>query len=452
MTVLVGETTATIDVNVVDSGLLEDNETVIVTLVNTDDIDVSVDADNASATIKIVDDDKATVTIIANDASASEPNDDGQFTVTMSAASDKDTLVKHTIVGTADAGADFRLLSGSVTIEAGLLSSTIEVRTIDDTVLEDHETVTVTLTGIASANPQVTIDSTANSAFVLIDDDDIATVHVSAIDVQVVDDTFSEDNETLTLMLTGIAAGDSEVTVDTSANVASVNISDNDKATVSISVSDADATEPGDAGQFTVTMSAESDKDTEVTYTVTGTADGGVDYTTLSGTVAIAAGEKSATIDISVVDDAVLEESETVIVALVGTDDGDASIDDTNNTASITIADNDTATVSIAASDADAAEPNDDGQFTVTLSQISDKDTDVSYVIAGTADSGSDFVALTGTVTILKGDTSAAINIQTLDSDLLEETETVIVTLVGTSDSDVTVAASGTTKQACRLL
>ena len=504
VTIAAGQTTATIDVSVLDDNLVEQMEDVNVELMSVSDSDVSINGTAKTATVTITDNDSARVSIGANILSASEPDADGQFTVTQTQPSDQDTVINLMVTGTATAGDDYIAIPTSVTILAGDTSATIDVEVIDSDMLEELETVVVTLNGIASADPEVTIDTTANSAFVLIDDDDAATVNVAAsdaiagepgddgqflvtlsdksdrdttinyvlsghansgtdfdvlagsvtiaagdttatIDVKVVDDTILEDNETLTLMLTGIAAGDSEVTVDTSANAASVSISDNDKATVSISVSDADAREPGDAGQFTVTMSAESDKDTEVSYTVTGTAEGGTDYTTLSGTVTIAAGKTSATIDISVLNDTILEDSETVIVALVGTDDGDASIDISNNTATITIADNDTATVLITASDADAAEPNDDGQFTVNMSQVSDKDTDVSYVIAGTADSGNDFVALTGTVTILKGDTSATINIQTLDSNLLEETETVIVTLVGTSDSDVTVAASGNT-------
>ena len=44
------------------------------------------------------------------------------------------------------------------------------------------------------------------------------------------------------------------------------------------------------AGVFTVTQTAESSTDTVVSYTVTGTAASGIDFTALSGSVTIAAG------------------------------------------------------------------------------------------------------------------------------------------------------------------
>src|SRR5260370_37628556 len=62
-------------------------------------------------------------------------------------------------------------------------------------------------------------------------------------------------------------------------------------ATVSIAKI-SDAAEPGTNGKFRVTQSAVSSTDTVVSYTVSGTATAGSDYTALSGTVTIAAGSK----------------------------------------------------------------------------------------------------------------------------------------------------------------
>ena len=59
------------------------------------------------------------MSIAATDADASEASDDGQFTVSMSAASSTDTLVSYAISGTADNGDDFQTLSGTVVIAAG---------------------------------------------------------------------------------------------------------------------------------------------------------------------------------------------------------------------------------------------------------------------------------------------------------------------------------------------
>ncbi len=197
-------------------------------------------------------------------------------------------------------------------------------------------------------------------------------------------------------------------------------------------------------GQFTVTMSAASDKDTVVNYSVTGTAGSGADFTALSGSVTILAGSTSALIDVATIDNAILEDNETVIVTLTGTDDSDVTVSTAPgaNTATVTIADNDTATVSITANDSTAAEPANDGQFTVTMSATSDKDTVINYSVAGTAGSGTDFTALSGSVTILAGSTTAVIDVATIDNAILEDNETAIVTLTGTNDADVTVSTA----------
>ncbi len=505
VTIMAGSTSALIDVATIDNAILEDNETVIVTLTGTDDADVTVStAPGANtATVTIADDDIATVAITANDPTAAEPGDDGQFTVTMSAASDKDTVVNYSVTGTAGSGADFTALSGSVTILAGSTSALIDVATIDNTILEDNETVIVTLTGTDDADVTVNTASGANTAAVTIADDDIATVAITAndptaaepgddgqftvtmsaasdkdtvinysvtgtagsgadftalsgsvtilagstsalIDVATIDNTILEDNETVIVTLTG--TDDADVTVNTAsgANTAAVTIADDDIATVAITANDPTAAEPGDDGQFTVTMSAASDKDTVINYSVTGTAGSGSDFTALSGSVTILAGSTSALIDVATIDNAILEDNETVIVTLTGTDDSDVTVNTASgaNTATVTIADDDTATVSITANDPTAAEPGDDGQFTVMMSAASDKDTVINYSVAGTAGSGADFTALSGSVTILAGSTSAVIDVATIDNAILEDNETVIVTLTGTDDTDVTVSTA----------
>ena len=113
---------------------------------------------------------------------------------------------------------------------------------------------------------------------------------------------------------------------------------------------------PTNNGQFTVSLTQASSTDTVVTYTVAGTATAATDYTALTGTVTILAGETSAVIDVSgIVDDTLVEARRDR--------GGDAdqcqrrSADHARPgtgrlTATVTIADNDSATVSIAANDA----------------------------------------------------------------------------------------------------
>ena len=503
VTILANATTATIDVSVLDENLLEDNESVTVTLtgISSGDADISLGA-TISDTVTIADDDAALVTIAANDPSASEPADGGQFTVTLSNPSDTDTVVSYSISGDATPGSDYAALTGTVTVLANTTTATIDVSVLDENLLEDDETVTVTLTGIAASDADVSLGSTV-SASVTITDNDAALVTVAAndssasepadggqftvtisnpsdtdtvisyaisgdatpgvdytiltgtvtilantttaaIDVSVLDENLLEDNEAVTITLTGITSGDANVSLGTTVS-GTVIIADNDAAVVTIAANDDTAAEPGNNGQFTVTLSNPSDIDTVVSYSISGDATPGSDYTTLSGTVKILANATTATIDVSVLDENLLEDNETVTVTLTGITSGDANIN-LGGTVSdtVTITDNDAAVVTIRANDNSAAEPGDDGQFTVTISNPSDTDTVISYSISGDATPGSDYTPLTGTVTILANATTAAIDVRIIDESLLEDNETVTVTLTGITSGDTDVSLGAT--------
>jgi hypothetical protein len=109
---------------------------------------------------------------------------------------------------------------------------------------------------------------------------------------------------------------------------------------VSISASDPDAAEAAlNPGVLTVTRSGSSAASLTIDYTVGGTATAGSDYTALSGSITIAAGQTSATISILPVDDTAVEGSESVTLTL----SADPSYRvDANGSATVTIADDDT--------------------------------------------------------------------------------------------------------------
>ena len=101
-------------------------------------------------------------------------------------------------------------------------------------------------------------------------------------------------------------------------------------------------------------------------------------------------------------------------------------------------------TVSIAGTtDADENGPVD-GQFTVTTTTASTTPTVVSYTVGGTAtDGGTDFASLTGTVTIPANTLTATIDVTGINVDaLVEGTETIEVTLTGTDNPQLTIAAT----------
>lgn len=117
----------------------------------------------------------------------------------------------------------------------------------------------------------------------------------------------------------------------------------NYSAKVSIVANDAVASESGDNGQFTVSLSTASVSDTVVSYTVGGDATAGADYLPLAGTVTIPAGATSATIDVIVVDDTLVESSETVSVTITSIESGNPgiSINGGSAAATVSISDND---------------------------------------------------------------------------------------------------------------
>ena len=206
----------------------------------------------------------------------------------------------------------------------------------------------------------------------------------------IVVDALVEGTETVIVTLTG--TDNPGITVAASPNdTATISIIDSNTANVSIA-STTDANEAGAVdGQFTVTQSVTSATDTIISYSIAGTATaGGTDYTTLSGSVTVLAGDTTATIDVTgIVVDALVEGTETVIVTLTGTDNPGITVAASPaDTATVDILDANAATVSISSiTDANEAGPVD-GQFMVTQSTTSATDTVVSYSIAGTAIAG----------------------------------------------------------------
>jgi hypothetical protein len=110
--------------------------------------------------------------------------------------------------------------------------------------------------------------------------------------------------------------------------------------TVTISATDSGAAEPGtNTGTFTVTRTNASG-DLTVNYAITGTAQNGTDYSTLSGSVVIPNGQTTATITVTPLNDTAIEAGETVILTLQASS-GNYNVGTPSN-ATVTITDDDT--------------------------------------------------------------------------------------------------------------
>jgi hypothetical protein len=393
VTIAAGSQSATIDVNVLGDDRFEGSETVIVTLlaIGAGQPQVSLDQSASSATVSIADDETGLISIVATTPGSEAGPTNGRFTLTQGGITTTNTVIAYQISGSATAGSDYQPLSGTVTIPAGQTTATIDVMVSDDQLVEGPEGVTVTPNSITSGQAGLAIDSAGNQA--------------------------------------------------------TVSIADNDTAQLSIEPTANAAETAAAAGSFTVRLDRAAVTDVIVTYSVAGTASSG-DFAALSGTVTIPAGQTMASIVVTPIDDTVVEGTETVLLALTGSTPGSPSvlINTASDEATVEIADNDAAQVSIAAGRAGNETGAVSGQFTLSLSAASATDTTIAFTLGGTATAGSDYTTVPLSVTIPAGETSANIDIPTIDDLKVEGTETVTVTLtsVTAGSTQITLAAGGT--------
>jgi len=161
-------------------------------------------------------------------------------------------------------------------------------------------------------------------------------------------------------------------------------------------------------------------------------------------------GDLSETVTVRTLEDTRVEESSETFGLVVQRSPSD-SRDIYLARSSFTIRDDDSPTsprltATLAANDATAGEPDNDGEFTVTLSGAAPAGgVTLRYSVSGTATAGSDYAALSGTVTIAAGNTRAAILVDVRDDSVVESLETVTVALTGATgvnSGSVSVGAS----------
>ncbi|MFM6669269.1 MAG: Calx-beta domain-containing protein, partial [Dolichospermum sp.] len=76
---------------------------------------------------------------------------------------------------------------------------------------------------------------------------------------------------------------------------------------VTVVATDADAGEPANNGQYTLTRTGSTASALTVNIAMSGTATNGTDYGTISNTVTFLAGSATATFNLSVIDDTLIE-------------------------------------------------------------------------------------------------------------------------------------------------
>ncbi|UWX55522.1 hypothetical protein NYZ99_03185 [Maribacter litopenaei] len=165
-----------------------------------------------------------------------------------------------------------------------------------------------------------------------------------------------------------------------------------------------------------------------VNYTVGGSATAGTDYSAITNSVTIPNNQQSATVAITPINDAVQEGTETVVLTLQPS----AAYDLGTTTATVNIADNDQATLTISDVTANENDPSGEMVFEVELDIAVTGGTTVFYTVtSGTATGGGvDYTGSVGNLTF----TGTAGEIETItvalvDDEILEESETFTVQL-----------------------
>lgn len=449
-----------------------------------------------SATITIVSEDPppATLSFVFSTAAVSESAGSVTIQVTRGGDPNAEVSVSYaTADGTALAGSDYSAATGTLNFAAGVLSRTIVVPILDDSVVENGKEFSVVLSqpvggvlgattlltvtilnddlpppAIALSQAALTVSEAAGQAILTVSrlgnlsveatvsyttaagtaqaGSDFTSasgiVHFAAgefnrtIVIPIRDDGDHETSESFTVVLS-----DPNGAVLGGVTTATVTIQDNDPVPTVLSFLRTIVTVGEGGGPAVVEASRDGDIANELTvpYTLAdGTARSGVDYVGTGGTLRFAPGQRTQRIEVPIVDDGNVESDETFTVSL-----GNAG------SATVTIVDNDSAAVSSSLEFAQAAVSVTEsvGQVVLEVRRRGDTtgEATVTYgTVAGSALDGTDFVTTQGVLRFAAGETSQTIRVPIRDDRDSEPSETFSVVLT----DPATGATLGTSRTA----
>ncbi|WP_198939267.1 Calx-beta domain-containing protein, partial [Motiliproteus sp. MSK22-1] len=328
---------------------------------------------------------------------------------------------------------EIRVENSQLTVNEDIGNATLTVSRVNGSA----GTVSLTITAVSGGTATNSVDYLFSSGVLQWADGEEGS---KSITIGIVDDNQVEADETIPLLfdVAEFQISDSNVTMTIVDNdsvpgtiqFVSSEASVNEAAgTVSIQVSRSD----GSTGAATVNVSS-----------VAGSATADVDYTSVSSLLSWADGESGEkTVEISVLDDLLIEGSETINLEL--SDVTGASLG-TPTTATVTISDDDeVSTLQISSIPDNVAEG--DGSFTVSVSREggSEGAAQVSITTAGSAVAGSDYSTDTTLLSWADGESGVKNLVITLvDDSELEGDETLEIQLSNVQGADLGSPASGT--------
>lgn len=213
--------------------------------------------------------------------------------------------------------------------------------------------------------------------------------------------------------------------------MAEVALIDNDLPRVHIFASDNEAGETnGNSGQFRLVREGVLTNALTVQVLVGGSATSGTDFPAIATPITIPASNSAVSIAVTNIDDTVYEGNETVVLTIQP--NAAYQIHPTGGNATVTIMENDLPVVLLVGTDLIAAEyaPT---TATVTFRRTGNTSQPliVPFAAGGTADRTNDYQTLPAAVTIPAGSTDGTLTITPLVDALLEQVETVTITVKG---------------------
>ncbi|MCC5609175.1 hypothetical protein LC612_20895 [Nostoc sp. CHAB 5834] len=374
ITIPSGQTAGSVIFSVVDDAVIEGTETATLTISNPS---AGITLGTTSQNFAIADNDVATfptVNLSLSTTAGLEANTTAIIvTATASSAVSGNQTVNLGVTGTGITTGDYNLSNNIITIPSGQTAGSVIFSVVDDAVIEGTETATLTI-----SNPSAGITLGTTSQNFAIADNDVATF------------------PTVNLSLS--------TTAGLEANTTAIIVT----ATASSAVS----------GNQTVNLG------------VTGTGITTGDYNLSNNIITIPSGQTAGSVIFSVVDDAVIEGTETATLTI---SNPSAGITLGNTSQNFAIADNDIATsptVNLSLSTTAGLEANTTAIIvTATASSAVSGNQTVNLGVTGTGITTGDYNLSNNIITIPSGQTAGSVIFSVVDDAVIEGTETATLTI-----------------------
>ena len=417
-------------------------------------------------TLTITDDDAAPTLSLAVDQEAIA-EDGGVAVVTVSTGGTAFSTRQEVVLGfagSAELDTDYAVSAQTLTLQAGALLATATITAHNDTVDEDDELIEITAshdgrTAGALQTVKITDDDTASISLLL--DPDTLAENAGSTTVTVRTDMAFATEQTISLAFAGSAQretdysvpGDTltlpatETEISTTVTVTddsviegdetiqitashgsdqvqkSITITDDDAAALTLTLSHDTIAEAGGSATVTVSIGSATFADGQtITLKFDGSATRGTDYLASVDTLALTATQTEASATVTASDDSIDEGDESIrITAVLGSDEVQKSI---------TITDDDTASIELTVNPTSIAEAG--GSATVTVSTAGGTtfgtEQTISLSFAGGATRDDDYTVGTDSLVLAANSSSVTTTVTAVSDVLDEDDETIEIT------------------------